>query len=268
MTEASLLRRRNAAKLNGLLTKSARESRQRAACPEFGSAAQRSDARGKQCCQRLAPAPHPRHRSAPAAGCRDRARRSAAPSRDHGTTSSDRLAASQAMWPGKAWTSSTSCVSPLAAAVPHTPLPTGCGCTPPCPGTARAPVSLVADHADRSPPSSGRADTATAAPRRSPCWRPRPARPRSARRAPPAGRGRARPCDAGGHTSNSYISPPRHPPAPRLDRRCGPSSRRPASPWPRATAWSSPAAPRASRASASSSASRPRASARFCSCVR
>ena len=47
------------------------------------------------------------------------------PSMITGTTTSEALAASQAMWPGKACTSSTSCVSPLAAAAPQTPLPRG-----------------------------------------------------------------------------------------------------------------------------------------------
>ena len=47
------------------------------------------------------------------------------PARTMGTTSSLTEAASQAMWPGKAWTSSTRWTSSVAAAVPHTPLPNG-----------------------------------------------------------------------------------------------------------------------------------------------
>ena len=43
--------------------------------------------------------------------------------RSSGTTISEFDAESQAMWPGKACTSSTSTVSRRAAAVPHTPLP-------------------------------------------------------------------------------------------------------------------------------------------------
>ena len=42
-----------------------------------------------------------------------------------GTTISDREAASQAMCPGNAFTSGTTSVSRRAAAVPHTPLPSG-----------------------------------------------------------------------------------------------------------------------------------------------
>jgi len=40
-----------------------------------------------------------------------------------GTTSSERDAASQAMWPGNSSTSGTTIAVPRAAAVPHTPLP-------------------------------------------------------------------------------------------------------------------------------------------------
>ena len=42
-----------------------------------------------------------------------------------GTTISEREAASQAMWPGKLCTSGTTSVSRRAAAVPHTPFPSG-----------------------------------------------------------------------------------------------------------------------------------------------
>src|SRR5690606_1876 len=50
---------------------------------------------------------------------------SSAPPRNSGTTSSDREAASQAMWPGKACTSSTRCVVPVRAAAPQTPRSSG-----------------------------------------------------------------------------------------------------------------------------------------------
>jgi len=50
---------------------------------------------------------------------------SSRPSATIGTTSSDADAASQAIWPGKACTSVTSCVVRVAAAVPHTPRPNG-----------------------------------------------------------------------------------------------------------------------------------------------
>ena len=48
---------------------------------------------------------------------------------------------SQAIWPGKAWTSSTrwTCMLRRRRAA-HALCRTGCGCTPGCPGTARAPV--------------------------------------------------------------------------------------------------------------------------------
>lgn len=62
------------------------------------------------------------------------------PSRISGTTSSEREAASQAMWPGKACTSSTRMEWPRATAVPHTPCRRGCGCRRACPGTGRARV--------------------------------------------------------------------------------------------------------------------------------
>ncbi|KAG1314603.1 hypothetical protein G6F63_016156 [Rhizopus arrhizus] len=45
--------------------------------------------------------------------------------RSSGTTSSEREAESQAMWPGKASTSSTRWVTRWLAAAPHTPLSSG-----------------------------------------------------------------------------------------------------------------------------------------------
>ena len=44
------------------------------------------------------------------------------PSLRSGTTISDREAESQAMWPGKAWTSGTSWISFVRATAPQTPL--------------------------------------------------------------------------------------------------------------------------------------------------
>src|SRR4249919_3716827 len=45
--------------------------------------------------------------------------------RSNGTTTSERDAASQAIWPGKACTSATRCVCRVVAAAPHTPLSSG-----------------------------------------------------------------------------------------------------------------------------------------------
>ena len=62
-----------------------------------------------------------------------------------GTTISERDAASQTMWPGNACTSGTRCVARVAAAVPHTPLPTAmrthAGCPWNGPSTSPSPRS-------------------------------------------------------------------------------------------------------------------------------